>query len=108
MRAFLTRAEKARTRLGRLNQQGWLYGGLPGLQWEVENARKADPEVMRSIRDDVQSHAAFHDYYRACINCGNCTAVCPAFRFADFGPRIVVQKVMHSRETSRPAPLNNA
>jgi heterodisulfide reductase subunit C len=98
MRAFVTRAQKAGTRLGRLNGDGWRYGGLPGLQWEVDNARKADPKLMRSIRDDMESHPAFHDYYRACINCGNCTAVCPAFRFADFGPRIVVQKVMHARE----------
>ena len=98
MRAFITRAQKVRDRLDRLNEDGWLYGGLPGLQWEVENARKADREVMRSIRDDMASHAAFHDYYRSCINCGNCTAVCPAFRFADFSPRIVAQKVMHSHD----------
>ncbi len=98
MRAFVTRAQKARDRIDRLNEDGWLYCGLPGLQWEVENARKADRQVMRSIRDDMESHAAFHDYYRSCINCGNCTAVCPAFRFADFSPRIVAQKVMHSRD----------
>lgn len=98
MPAFTTRAQKARHRARRLNQDGWLYGGLPGLQWEVENARKADRKVMQSIRDDMEHHEAFHDYYHACINCGNCTAVCPAFRFTDFGPRIVVQKVMHSRD----------
>ena len=74
MRAFATRGQKARERLDRLNEEGWLYGGLPGLQWEAENARRADRELMRSIRDDMASHAAFHDYYRSCINCGNCTA----------------------------------
>jgi heterodisulfide reductase subunit C len=93
---FATRAAKVRRRLGRLNADGWLYGGLPGLQWEVANARRADRGVMLSIREDMRRHAAFHDYFRSCINCGNCTAVCPAFRFADFAPRIVVQKVMHS------------
>ncbi len=97
MLAFTTRAEKARRRARRLNADGWRYGGLPGLQWEAENARKADRAVMVSIRDDMERHEAFRDYYRACINCGNCTAVCPAFRFIDFAPRIVVQKVMHSR-----------
>lgn len=97
MAAFTTRAEKARRRTFRLNEDGWLYGGLPGLQWEVQNARKADRRVMLAIRDDMERHEAFHHYYHACINCGNCTAVCPAFRFTDFGPRIVVQKVMHSR-----------
>ena len=97
MHAFTTKAEKARRRASRLNEDGWLYGGLPGLQWEAENARKADRKVMLSVRDDMERHEAFHEYYHACINCGNCTAVCPAFRFADFAPRIVVQKVMHSR-----------
>jgi heterodisulfide reductase subunit C len=62
----------------------------------VENARQADRAVVERIDEDVRRHAAFHDYYRSCINCGNCTAVCPAFRFADFAPRIVVQKVMHA------------
>ncbi len=96
--AFATRSEKSGRRLGRLNADGWLYGGLPGLQWEVENARKADRSVMKSIREDMERHEAFKDYYHACINCGSCTAVCPAFRFADFGPRIVVQKVMHAKD----------
>ena len=94
---FVGRAAKARRRIGRLNPEGWNYGGLPGLQWEVQNAKKADRAVMKSIYNDVTSHAAYDDYYRSCINCGNCTAVCPAFRFADFAPRIVVQKVMHAK-----------
>jgi len=97
MLAFTTRAEKARRRAGLLNEDGWLYGGLPGLQWEARNARKADRRVMLAIRDDMERHEAFDHYYHSCINCGNCTAVCPAFRFTDFGPRIVVQKVMASR-----------
>lgn len=66
------------------------------MQWEVKNARKVPRELQVSIREDMKRHAAFRDYYRSCINCGNCTAVCPAFRFADFGPRVVVQKVMHA------------
>lgn len=94
---FATRAAKVRRRLARLNADGWVYGGLPGLQWEVGNARKAPRELHLSIRADMQRHAAYHDYFRACINCGNCTAVCPAFRFADFSPRVVVQKVMHAQ-----------
>lgn len=94
---FATRAEKTRRRVGRLNQNGWLYAGLPGLQWEAENARKADRGVVASIHADFKGHVSFPDYYHSCINCGNCTAVCPAFRFVDFSPRIVVQKVMHAR-----------
>lgn len=93
---FASRKAKLRRRLGRLNADGWSYGGLPGLQWEAENARKASRSLQLSLWADMRRHVAFHDYYRACINCGNCTAVCPAFRLADFSPRIVVQKVMHA------------
>lgn len=95
---FTRRTDKVARRLGRLNRDGWLYGGLPGLQWEAENARKADRTVMLSLLDDVKQHESFDDYFRSCINCGNCTAVCPAFRFADFAPRIVAQKIMHAKE----------
>ncbi len=94
---FTTRAAKVKSRLERLNDRGWVYGGLPGLRWEVDNARKADPALAETIRADMESHPAFHDYFHACINCGNCTAICPAFRITDFGPRVVVQKVMHSK-----------
>jgi heterodisulfide reductase subunit C len=94
---FTSRAEKVQRRLGRLNKDGWVYGGLPGLQWEVANARAADRAVIESVRADFVKHVSFPDYFHSCINCGNCTAVCPAFRIADFSPRVVVQKVMHSR-----------
>lgn len=94
---FASRSRKIHDRLGRLNEDGWTYGGLPGLQWEVRNARAADRTVVAAIHDDFKRHVSFPDYFHSCINCGNCTAVCPAFRLADFSPRIVVQKVMHSR-----------
>src|SRR5579875_177350 len=91
-------AKYARKLVARLNTDGWHYGGLPGLQWEAENARRGDTQLMRKIVDELRSDVRFQEFYHACINCGNCTSMCPAFRFVDFEPRIVVQKVMHAKD----------
>lgn len=95
---YLTKSSRVSSRLGKLNNDGWHYGGLPGLQWEAENARNGDRTVMKEIVDEVTHDARFDEFYHACINCGNCTAVCPPFRLVDFAPRIVVQKVMHAKD----------
>ncbi len=84
--------------LERLNEDGWYYGGLPGLQWEIQQARKQDRKILKKIVEELHNDERFREFYYACINCGNCTSVCPAFRFVDFEPRIVVQKVMHSKD----------
>jgi len=35
---------------------------------------------------------------KACINCGTCTAICPAAAVSDYDPRIVVDTVQHGNE----------
>jgi heterodisulfide reductase subunit C len=95
---FVTKQMKTRNRLGMLNEDGWYYGGLPGLQWEIENAKKGDRGVMREIVNELVNDPRFEEFYNFCLNCGNCTAVCPAFRIIDFAPRVVVQKVMAARD----------
>jgi len=84
--------------VSRLGEDGWHYGGLPGLQWEAENARSADRSVMIQVVEELRNDTRFEEFYRACINCGNCTSMCPPFRLVDFEPRIVVQKVMHAKD----------
>ena len=95
---YVTKSAKVTYRLGSLNEDGWRYSGLPGLQWEAENARTADRKVMKRIVEEVRADPRFEEFYHACINCGNCTAVCPPFRLVDFAPRVVVQKVMHAKD----------
>jgi heterodisulfide reductase subunit C len=34
----------------------------------------------------------------ACINCGTCTAICPAAAVSDYDPRIIVDTVQHGNE----------
>ncbi|MCS7118166.1 MAG: 4Fe-4S dicluster domain-containing protein [Thaumarchaeota archaeon] len=84
-------------RLRRLNGNGWAYHGLPGLQWEIENSSSYDRKLMSELTRELLEDFRIHEFYHACINCGNCTSRCPAFRFADFSPRVVVQKVMHAK-----------
>lgn len=94
---YFSKSMKLASRLGKLNEDGWFYGGLPGLQWEAENARKSNRALMKEIVNEIHDDPRYEEFYHACINCGNCTAVCPPFKLVDFEPRIVVQKVMHSK-----------
>lgn len=98
IRMYVKKDRKITERLKRLNPDGWFYGGLPGLQWEIENAKKADYKLVKQLVSELVVDERFHEFYHACINCGNCTSRCPAFRFADFSPRVVVQKVMHGKD----------
>lgn len=42
----------------------------------------------------------FQEGMKACINCGTCTAICPAARFSDYDPRIVVDTVQRNDESA--------
>lgn len=88
---------KISRRVQGLNNNGWKYFGLPGLQWEIENSSEADSQLVSAIVRELLDDFRFHEFFYACINCGNCTARCPPFRFVDFSPRVVVQKVMHAK-----------
>lgn len=95
---YVNKSAKVASRLQGLNEDGWHYGGLPGLRWEAENARHGDRAVMEGMVGELLADPRFEDFFHACINCGNCTAVCPAFELVDFAPRVVVQKVMHAKD----------
>ena len=34
----------------------------------------------------------------ACINCGTCTAICPAAAFSDYDPRMIIDTIQHANE----------
>ncbi|MEM3829090.1 MAG: 4Fe-4S dicluster domain-containing protein [Conexivisphaerales archaeon] len=94
----MSHSKKVSRMLHKLNEDGWHYGGLPGLQWEAENARKAEGGIAKQVVEELYNDVRFEEFYHACINCGNCTSKCPPFRLVDFEPRIVVQKVMHAKD----------
>nr|WP_297364135.1 4Fe-4S dicluster domain-containing protein [Acidiferrobacter sp.] len=46
---------------------------------------------MREIYDDIRNDFRYDMELNGCLNCGVCTATCPAAHFYDFSPREIVQ-----------------
>jgi heterodisulfide reductase subunit C len=51
--------------------------------------------LIEQLRKDIR----FIEGLKACINCGVCTAICPAAAFSDYDPRQIVDTVQHGKET---------
>ncbi|HBL77606.1 MAG: hypothetical protein A2W90_03165 [Bacteroidetes bacterium GWF2_42_66] len=51
-------------------------------------------KLLKKLQKDVR----YIEGLKACINCGVCTAVCPAAQFCDYDPRIIVDTVQHGNE----------
>ena len=50
--------------------------------------------LIEALKKDVR----FQEGLNACINCGTCTAICPASRFYSYDPRIIVETVQRGIE----------
>jgi heterodisulfide reductase subunit C len=50
--------------------------------------------LVELLKKDVR----FQEGLNACINCGTCTAICPAARFYNYDPRIIVDTVQRGDE----------
>jgi len=48
---------------------------------------------MKKLYDQLKQDVRFVEGLKACINCGTCTAICPAATFYDYEPRTVVDIV---------------
>jgi heterodisulfide reductase subunit C len=46
----------------------------------------------------LQKDVRFQEGLTACINCGTCTAICPAAHFYNYDPRIIADTVQHGNE----------
>lgn len=44
---------------------------------------------MGQLYDKLKEDIRFHEGLKACINCGTCTAICPAAEFYNYHPRII-------------------
>jgi heterodisulfide reductase subunit C len=51
-------------------------------------------EIVNKIRNDVRAHEGL----KACMNCGVCTAICPAAEFYDYDPRMLISLVQSNDE----------
>jgi len=47
------------------------------------------PDYYKMLKEDVR----FEEGLSACINCGTCTAICPAAEFFNYDPRIIAETV---------------
>ena len=47
------------------------------------------PDYYKMLMEDIR----FQEGLRACMNCGVCTAICPAAEFYDYDPRKIVDLV---------------
>jgi heterodisulfide reductase subunit C len=52
------------------------------------------PNLFEQLRKDVR----FIEGLKACINCGTCTAICPAAQFYDYDPRQIADTVQKGNE----------
>lgn len=53
---------------------------------------------MGKILDSIKQDVRFHEGLKACMNCGVCTAICPAAEFFDYDPRMLVSVVQSNDE----------
>lgn len=55
---------------------------------------------MSKLIDQLKSDFRMIEGLKACINCGTCTAICPAAGVSDYDPRMVVDMVQEYNEES--------
>ena len=60
--------------------------------------RPALPELTRRILSDPRMHD-HADGFLSCLQCGICTSVCPAARFADYSPREISRRALDGDAT---------
>ena len=53
---------------------------------------------MASLIEQLRKDVRFIDGLKACINCGVCTAICPAAQFHEYDPRTIVDLVQSGNE----------
>jgi heterodisulfide reductase subunit C len=53
---------------------------------------------MKTLYERLAEDVRFQEGMKACINCGTCTAICPAAEFYDYDPRSIVDLVQNKNE----------
>ncbi|MDR2907342.1 MAG: 4Fe-4S dicluster domain-containing protein [Bacteroidales bacterium] len=53
---------------------------------------------MKTLYEQLAEDVRFREGMNACINCGTCTAICPAAEFYDYDPRRVVDLVQSKND----------
>lgn len=53
---------------------------------------------MSTFTEHLKQDVRFVEGLKACINCGTCTAICPAAQFYDYDPRQIADTVQNGNE----------
>jgi len=53
---------------------------------------------MKTLYEQLTEDVRFQEGMNACINCGTCTAICPAAEFYDYDPRRIVDLVQSKND----------
>jgi len=53
---------------------------------------------MANLFEALKKDIRYIEGLKACINCGTCTAICPAAAVSDYDPRIIADTVQHGNE----------
>jgi len=64
-------------------------------------------ELKESLYDQLSKDIRFIEGLNACMNCGVCTAICPAAEFYDYDPRKIVDEVQEKNEEAIEALLKS-
>ncbi|MDR1951723.1 MAG: 4Fe-4S dicluster domain-containing protein [Bacteroidales bacterium] len=62
---------------------------------------------MKTLYEQLAADVRFQEGMNACINCGTCTAICPAAEFYDYDPRRVMDLVQSKNEEELEKLLRN-
>jgi len=54
--------------------------------------------MKKTLYERLTEDIRFQEGMKACINCGTCTAICPAAEFYDYDPRCIVDLVQNKNE----------
>ena len=54
--------------------------------------------MIKTLYEQLSEDIRIQEGLKACINCGTCTAVCPAAEFYDYDPRCIVDTVQNGDE----------
>lgn len=62
---------------------------------------------MGNLFDLLSEDSRFNDALKACMNCGICTAICPAAEFYDYDPRKICDTIQRKNENAIEALLRS-
>jgi heterodisulfide reductase subunit C1 len=55
--------------------------------------------LLMKLYDELEKDVRYKEGLKACLNCGVCTAICPAAQVSDYDPRMIVSTVQQKDES---------